>query len=1272
MNFLEKMKNRKFVKLKLSDIRYEYDRVLQNPITVILGSPGSGKTTLMKYMQREFDGVFYSVKDFMDLYNEEEISQKLKERQKDVLLLDGFDEYRIFNSDKIFIMRKFAKKIDDIRKWVPNLKVIITCRELDWYGDTDEGSLSEILQIEPVVYRIEPLDDEVLEAFLDNFKGEIRNLNEFKHKFYVKGFLSTPQLFMISKELQHAEVENKIDLYRKFILNAIEEMNKYHKEIEVKKSNEEILEHLGYMAYFYMFSNIDKFDVEVLKEIASSLYSIDVLEKLLKTKLFEDGQFIHRTFAEFLCAYFFNELLKKEKLPRALIKSRFINGNYVYADLRGTFAWLCSISNDMYFIELDPFYQLIYGENNHFSVDYKKRVLKAIKRYSIKVNPYFVNTKSYSLGYKLRHFYSPELDGFIKQELEEAKKLKNHYILVYEMLLVANKEYISQNLKEYIFDKLKEDYFSDDFKIKMIRYILDVEHLLEIFDLVKEDAIKDDDNRIKISLLERLFPQHISIEEMVSVLKKCEPTNLIDLCYFLYRCPENKVKTMVLLLEREVMPGKRDSLAFPYYCIKDFLSGFYYKLLNSYNGKNEKEIYEFLREVRNYYAEYERIEVKHDFYSAESVKELNYTKKKELSNKMFRLYFEELFKNEKVMGDIILKIVRFWHFYPVPPPTNISQLIIGKLEDGVTDEMLKRDLFYAAMKFWKTSENLEETFNPLAKKFGFENLFENFKESMKAESSKNGIMAHERRVTEKIKNIINRNEMVFKNISKEDFLSDFNLIFYVTRLIYFKRDIKEYFTEETFEKIKGYLKDFVYENMYDQEISLKQLVNNLDKVRNIDIVLFTSLTLNEDYNSIIEKVNEEKIKYLYIITIDANRVSNAIRNERFVKFLENEHGELVKGALLDVLRYVDSEIFDVAKEKLMESNVEKLKNIIYPLFAKNDKENLVNSILKSYKFELSIEELRQLDQVNSTDLLKLMLKFLEGKEILNEEELSKFYLQFLEELTSGDISYAKEAFDLMSDNEKLFLSYNFMKVFSDEKRLPLKSGFLSALDRTREFVRFNLLEMLDHNLLERLLEKDISDYWKRRIRSAIAEKKEGEEPERFQIKQLKAFIENNGILSEKDFFELVLLDLNDLKKRIEENENNEKKMFWKDEYQRKHKKEEVCRDALVNLWTSSPYGKNREVNIADNRTDIEVFHKLKNWKVRIECKVDKNQDLFKAVKKQLIEKYLENRAANYGIYLVFYFGESKESIKDLESKIKKNIPSSWLDKVEVRFIDLRL
>ena len=158
-----------------------------------------------------------------------------------------------------------------------------------------------------------------------NLSCKIEEKEAFYSKFKDKGFLSTPQLFKIAAELENEHVENKIDLYEKFIKKAISEDNIFHKEIYPKLGDNELFKIIGYLAYMYMFSNIDRFEDNILKDIAEDEkgYRLDVLEKIvLSTKLFKDKKFIHRTFAEFLAAYFFYYLIEKEDFSKILIKNK--------------------------------------------------------------------------------------------------------------------------------------------------------------------------------------------------------------------------------------------------------------------------------------------------------------------------------------------------------------------------------------------------------------------------------------------------------------------------------------------------------------------------------------------------------------------------------------------------------------------------------------------------------------------------------------------------------------------------------------------------------------------------------------------------------------------------------------------------------------------------------------------------------------------------------------------------------------------------------------
>ena len=242
-------------------------------------------------------------------------------------------------------------------------------------------------------------------------------------------------------------------------------------------------------------------------------------------------------------------------------------------------------------------------------------------------------------------------------------------------------------------------------------------------------------------------------------------------------------------------------------------------------------------------------------------------------------------------------------------------------------------------------------------------------------------------------------------------------------------------------------------------------------------------------------------------------------------------------------------------------------------------------------------------------------------------------------------------------------------IFDNESKMPFYDGFQSDLDITRNFARDNLLEILKEPQIHMLLKENISEYWKKLLKWKLAQLEENSEYKYFRIKEIKDFIVNKGLLDEKDFFEYVSLKMDELIKKIEANEDNEKDLFWDGN---KPKDENRCRDVFVNLFKDTKfYFINREQNIENNRVDFETYHKTKEWKIRTECKKDIHSKLFDAVKTQLIDQYLKNKFTQYGIYLVFYFGDRKKSINYIKDKIEEKIPIEWKDNIKVKIIDLR-
>ena len=91
-------------------IKDSFENILKhnkNDVIVILSSPGSGKTSILKKFNNKNKELssFIKVKDFLkfDIPNNE------------ILLLDGLDEYRSLENDKVFVVTELGNRLSKLK-----------------------------------------------------------------------------------------------------------------------------------------------------------------------------------------------------------------------------------------------------------------------------------------------------------------------------------------------------------------------------------------------------------------------------------------------------------------------------------------------------------------------------------------------------------------------------------------------------------------------------------------------------------------------------------------------------------------------------------------------------------------------------------------------------------------------------------------------------------------------------------------------------------------------------------------------------------------------------------------------------------------------------------------------------------------------------------------------------------------------------------------------------------------------------------------------------
>ncbi|MBU6460983.1 MAG: hypothetical protein KGQ58_08965 [Proteobacteria bacterium] len=178
-----------------------------------------------------------------------------------------------------------------------------------------------------------------------------------------------------------------------------------------------------------------------------------------------------------------------------------------------------------------------------------------------------------------------------------------------------------------------------------------------------------------------------------------------------------------------------------------------------------------------------------------------------------------------------------------------------------------------------------------------------------------------------------------------------------------------------------------------------------------------------------------------------------------------------------------------------------------------------------------------------------------------------------------------------------------------------------------------------------------------------------------------------------DLAALVFEALRDIAKTIHDGNTNDYRQYWSYDEGNKNlcrtKPENDCRDALLSDLKGRlgrlDIDAQPEGNYAENkRADIRISFKGENgFNVPIEIKKDSHADLWQAIHRQLIPKYVRDPGADgYGIYLVFWFGgkdmppphdgEKPHSAIELENSLRQTLAPEENHCIQICVIDCAL
>lgn len=404
---------------------------------VILGEQGSGKSESFKAEAVSTDAEYIKARDF--------ICGAHKELTNKTLYIDGLDEVRSGSNDGRIPFDKIREKLIKLGK--PMFR--LSCREADWYGDSDTDDLKRITRSQSIsVLSLQPLNkDEIFQA-LDHYSPDI-DKQQFINRMENVGLdslMGNPQLLIIlAKACIGGNLpESRQQAYELATRQMIKETNDEHQiaESNIKFSENEMLHFAGKLSAHLLLGDLSGYSLrENSAEISHPNYTsipcnnLSLNKSSLKTRLFQSGgnnehrEPIHRTVAEYLAANFLADLIDNKGLPVGRVLSLMSSSDQIVTSLRGLYAWLAvlSISERDNLLKRDPLGIILYGDPRHLPKVQKVILIEGLQQEANK-NPRFRNEGW--VGYPFSALATRDMEDVFRKILSSESRSQENQALV--------------------------------------------------------------------------------------------------------------------------------------------------------------------------------------------------------------------------------------------------------------------------------------------------------------------------------------------------------------------------------------------------------------------------------------------------------------------------------------------------------------------------------------------------------------------------------------------------------------------------------------------------------------------------------------------------------------------------------------------------------------------------------------------------------------------------------------------------------------------------
>jgi hypothetical protein len=375
------------------------------PAYVLLGDPGSGKTTEFRTERRELGDVaaYVKARDFIRL----DLDSRPEWRER-TLFIDGLDEMRAGATDARLPLDEIRNRLDRLGR--PRFR--LSCRESDWLGPNDRQSLEAVSPDSTVrVLLLDQLSPKAVRELLAEEIG-IDDADLFANEAEHRGLgamLRNPQtLHLLTKAVGPGGTwpGSRLETLDLACRKLATEHNEEHRYAGANHPAEAILDVAGHLCALLLLCGFEGYELApgdlATHSRPRGLVQLDdlgntplvppreVLKAALATNVFEpDGETVrvpsHRLIAEFLAGRYLAQLID-QGLPARRVVALMTgpSDGRVVTGLRGLSAWLAAHPGEArsQLIEADPVGVGLYGDIGGFTPHDRERLLRSLVEFA--------------------------------------------------------------------------------------------------------------------------------------------------------------------------------------------------------------------------------------------------------------------------------------------------------------------------------------------------------------------------------------------------------------------------------------------------------------------------------------------------------------------------------------------------------------------------------------------------------------------------------------------------------------------------------------------------------------------------------------------------------------------------------------------------------------------------------------------------------------------------------------------------------------------------